>query len=198
MFWTLNFSLTFSYLCVTPACLVVVGCLCPNPQAKITFYNIYLESLLHADLTILKLCSSSQLMTWFFSYLRHSAYCFLCLGLKIHIYCTRQQTQQFFFFFCPLGVSSTPSLALISRYSFSTPPSMAYYFVPVRLQKANSSHQCLFLDLESSRACGIFFLLFIHGDLSYVWVWQASLVFSLKVYIYYWLVLVLVGNMNLL
>ena len=99
MFWTLNFSLTFSNLCVTPACLVVVGWLCPNPQAKITFYNIYLESLLHADLTILKLCSSSQLMTWFFSYLRHSAYCFLCLGLKIHIYCTRQQTQKFFFFF---------------------------------------------------------------------------------------------------
>ena len=41
------------------------GCLCPDPQAKIQFYNVNLESLLHVDLAILQVCSSTQLMICF-------------------------------------------------------------------------------------------------------------------------------------
>lgn len=158
-------------LCSPLLLLWLYCCFCPDPQAKIRFYNISLESSLPVDLAILRICSSSQLMTCFSSHSRSCAYCFLCLGLKLRIYYTKQQIQQWFSI-CLFGGELHPKSSLDQWMWLQSSTLHCIFFVPVSLQKAHSSHQFLFLDLESSRACDVSLLLLIHGDLSYIWVWQ--------------------------
>ena len=102
-------------------------------------------------------------MTCFPSHLRSCAYCFLCLGLKLRIHYTKQWIQQWFSI-CLFGGELHPKPSLDQWLRLQSSTWQGIFFVPVSLQKANSSHQFLFLDLESSRACDVSLLL-----LSYPW-----------------------------